>query len=108
MAISYNNITYDKIMIPLRDKLRTEFKGALPVYFDSKDKEIGNKSLRIYPNSQTLQEKRTKSYINSYEIEMNYIINTYKSDEKALDEMYKDVTRIETILHQNSNGGAIP
>ncbi len=108
MAISYNNITYDKIMIPLRDKLRTEFKGALPVYFDSKNKEIGNKSLRIYPNSQTLQEKRTKSYINSYEIEMNYIINTYKSDEKALDEMYKDVTRIETILHQNSNGGDIP
>jgi len=108
MAISYNNITYDKIMIPLRDKLRTEFKGALPIYFDSKNREIGNKSLRIYPNSQTLEDKRTKSYINSYEIEMNYVINTYRSDEKALDEMYKDVTRIETILHKNSNGGAIP
>jgi|TARA_R100000742_G_C4268532_1_gene86921 hypothetical protein len=108
MAISYNNITYSKIMIPLRDKLRTEFKGALPIYFDSVNKKIGNKSLRIYPISQTLQDKRTRSYINLYDIEMDYIINTERSNEKALDEMYKDVSRIETVLFNNSNGGDIP
>jgi len=108
MAIDHNNITYEKIMTPLRDKLRTEFKGALPIYFDSKDKEINSKSLRIYPASQTFLRKKKRSYLNSYDIEMHYVINTYKSNEKALDEMYKDVTRIETVLHKNSNGGAIP
>ena len=108
MAISYNNITYEKIMTPLRDKLRTEFKGALPIYFDNQHKDIGTKSLRIYPISQTLQEKRTQSYLNLYELEMDYVIKTNHNGERALDEMYKDVSRIETILFNNSNGGDIP
>ena len=60
MALSIENITYDKIMTPLRQKLRTEFKGALPIYFDSIAKDIGTKSLRIYPTSQSLQEKTNK------------------------------------------------
>ena len=108
MAISYNNITYEKIMTPLRDKLRTEFKGALPIYFDNQHKDIGTKSLRIYPISQTLQEKRTQSYLNLYELEMDYVIKTNHNGERALDEMYKDVSRIETILFNNGNGGDIP
>ena len=108
MALNYENITYEKIMTPLRDKLRTEFKGALPVYFDNKHKEIGTKSLRIYPTSQELQEKRTKSYLNLYNIEMDYVVKIYGDGEKALNEMYKDVSRIETVLFNNSNGGDIP
>ena len=108
MAISYNNITYEKIMNPLRDKLRTEFKGALPIYFDNQPQDIGTKSLRIYPTSQELQEKRTKSYLNLYNIEMDYVVKIYGNQEKALDEMYKDVSRIETVLFNNSNGGDIP
>mgnify|MGYP001157178417 FL=1 len=108
MAISSNNITYEKIMIPLRDKLRTEFKGALPIYFDTKHQDIGTKSLRIYPTSQELQEKRTNSFMNLYNIEMDYVINTKLDNEKALDVMYKDVSRIETVLFNNSNGGSIP
>ena len=108
MALSIENITYDKIMTPLRQKLRTEFKGALPIYFDSIAQNIGTKSLRIYPTSQSLQEKRTSTYMNLYEIEMDYIIKTNRNNEKALDEMYKDVSRIETVLFNNSHGGNIP
>ena len=108
MAITFENITYDKIMTPLRDKLRTEFAGALPIYFDNQPQNIGTKSLRIYPTSQELQEKRTKSYLNLYKIEMDYVLRTYRDDEKALDQMYKDVSRIETVLFNNSNGGDIP
>jgi|TARA_R100001129_G_scaffold176973_1_gene151481 hypothetical protein len=108
MAISSNNITYEKIMTPLRDKLRTEFKGALPIYFDTKHQDIGTKSLRIYPTSQELQDKRTNSFMNLYNIEMDYVINTKLDNEKALDVMYKDVSRIETVLFNNSNGGSIP
>ena len=108
MAITFENITYDKIMTPLRDKLRTEFAGALPIYFDNQPQNIGTKSLRIYPTSQELQEKRTKSYLNLYNIEMDYVLRTYRDDEKALDQMYKAVSRIETVLFNNSNGGDIP
>tara|TARA_B100001939_G_C16926941_1_gene612149 strand:+ start:82 stop:591 length:510 start_codon:yes stop_codon:yes gene_type:complete len=108
MAITITNITYDKIMTPLRDKLKEEFKGGLPIYFDNQYKDIGTKSLRMYPESQVLQEKRTASYLNLYTIEMDYVIKTYRDDEKALDQMYKDVTRIETVLFNNSNGGNIP
>jgi len=108
MALSVENITYDKIMTPLRDKLRTEFKGALPIYFDTKHRDIGTKSLRIYPTQQSLQEKRTNTYLNLYQIEMDYVVKTNLNNEKALDEMYKDVSRIETVLFNNSNGGSIP
>ena len=106
MAISYNNITYDKILTPLRDKLRTEFKGALPIYFNSQFKDIGTKALRIFPNSQILQDRRTKSFVNLYEIEMTYYMRTNRDDQKALDQMYRDVTRIETILLENRTGGS--
>ena len=108
MGISYNNITYDKVLSPLRDKLRSEFKGAMPVYFDSQFKDVGTKSLRIFPNSQTLQDKRTSSYINLYDIEMTYYLRTNRDDEKALDQMYKDVTRIVTVLINNRTGEDIP
>ena len=108
MAISFNNITYDKVMTPLRDKIRTEFKGALPVYFDNNYRDIGTKSLRIYPESQTLIDKKSRSYLNSYAMQMDYVIKTYENNEKALDEMYKDVSRIETVLFNNSHGGSTP
>ena len=108
MGISYNNITYDKVLSPLRDKLRSEFKGAMPIYFDSQFKDVGTKSLRIFPNSQTLQDKRTRSYINLYDIEMTYYLRTNRDDEKALDQMYKDVTRIVTVLINNRTGEDIP
>jgi len=108
MAISFNNVTYDKVMTPLRDKIRTEFKGALPVYFDNNYRDIGTKSLRIYPQSQTLVEKKTRSYLNVYEMQMDYVIKTYNDNERALDEMYKDVSRIETVLFNNSHGGTTP
>ena len=103
MALTITNIPYDKIMTPLREKLRTEFKGSLPIYFDNMSKDIGTKSLRIYPTAQTLQEKRTNSYMNLYDIEMAYTIKTNLNNEKALDEMYKDVSRIETVLFNNFN-----
>jgi len=108
MSISVNNITYEKIMTPLREKLRSEFKGSLPIYFDNQHKDIGTKYLRIYPTSQDLQEKRTGSYLNLYNIQMDYVIKTNRNDEKALDQMYKDVSRIETVLFNNSKGGSIP
>ena len=46
--------------------------------------------------------------MNLYDIEMDYTIKTNINNEKALDEMYKDVSRIETVLFNNSNGGSIP
>ena len=106
MAISHNNITYDKILTPLRDKLRTEFKGALPIYFDSQFKDVGTKSLRIFPTYQSLQEKRRGSFLNLYNIEMTYSMRTNRDDEKALDQMYRDITRIETVLLDNRVGGS--
>lgn len=39
---------------------------------------------------------------------MDYVIKTSRDDEKALDQMYKDVSRIETVLFNNSKGGSIP
>ena len=35
-------------------------------------------------------------------------IKTYNDNERALDEMYKDVSRIETVLFNNSHGGSTP
>ena len=85
MSLSVNNITYEKIMTPLRQKLRTEFKGSLPIYFDNQHRDIGTKYLRIYPTSQDLQEKRTGSYLNLYNLQMDYVIKTKqkRKDEKV-------------------------
>ena len=47
MALTYENITYEKIMKPLRDKLSTEFKGGFPIYFDNQHQTIGTQAYRI-------------------------------------------------------------
>jgi len=106
MAIANTNITYDKVLTPLRDVLRTEFKGALPIYFDSTFQDIGTKALRIFLNSQSLQDRRHGSFLNLYDIEMTYYLRTNRDDEKALDQLYRDVTRIETVLLDNRIGGS--
>ena len=106
MALSVTNIIYDKVLTPLRDVLRTEFKGALPIYFDSTFKDIGTKALRIFPNSQSLQDRRHGSFLNLYDIEMTYYLRTNGDDEKALDQLYRDLTRIETVLLDNRVGGS--
>tara|TARA_R100000388_G_scaffold79021_1_gene57665 strand:+ start:3326 stop:3829 length:504 start_codon:yes stop_codon:yes gene_type:complete len=106
MALQTNNITYDKIMIPLRDKLRNEFEGSLPVYIDSKHKNIGSKYLRIFIDSQSLFTRRAKAFTNLYDIEIDYVLKTNRINEKALDEMYKDVSRIETLLINNTHNNS--
>ena len=55
MAISYNNITYDKILTPLRDKIRAEFKGALPTYFDSKIKSARGQFSKVKSQSKVIK-----------------------------------------------------
>jgi len=76
MALSTNNIVYDKILIPLRDALRNEFEGSMPIYIDSKHKDIGTKYLRIFVDSQSLQYRRAKSFTNLYNVEMDYVLKT--------------------------------
>ena len=105
MALSTNNIIYDKILIPLRDALRNEFEGSMPIYIDSKHKDIGTKYLRIFVDSQSLQYRRAKSFTNLYNVEMDYVLKTTKEDTSALDKMYRDVSRIETLLFQNPHNG---
>ena len=81
MALQTNIITYDKIMIPLRDKLRNEFEGSLPVYIDSKHKNIGSKYLRIFIDSQSLFTRRAKAFTNLYDTNDGYSGNLYDVDQ---------------------------
>lgn len=106
MALDINNITYDKVMIPLRDKLRNEFEGAMPVYIDSKHKDIGSKYIRLFVESQSLLTRRAKSFTNLYNVEIDYVLKTNRENEKAIDEMYKDVSRIETLLFNNPHNNS--
>ena len=67
MAVTFTN-NFKNILDKLESIIEAEFKGALPIYFDTKHQDIGTKSLRIYPTSQELQDKRTNSFMNLYNI----------------------------------------
>ena len=60
MAVSFTN-NFKNILDKLRNVLRTEFKGTLPVYIGHEQKEQGNQYLRLDPVGSTLNEYNTKS-----------------------------------------------
>ena len=101
MAVNFTN-NFTNILNKLRNTLRTEFKGTLPVYIGHEQKEQGNQYLRLDPVGSTLSEYNATGEIREYQINMFYYFADPNVNKTSLDHVLRFVSRIEALIHDNT------
>ena len=71
MPITPEN-TFKNILDKLRNVLRTEFRGAMPIYIGHETKEVATQYLRLDPVGSTLNEYNVNGEMREYQINMFY------------------------------------
>ena len=101
MTVIFTN-NFTNILNKLRNTLRTEFKGTLPVYIGHEQKEQGNQYLRLDPVGSTLNEYNTTSEMREFQINMFYYLADPNVNKSSLDHVLRFVSRIEALIHDNT------
>ena len=101
MPVTFTN-NFKNILDKLRNVLRTEFKGTLPIYIGHEQKERGNQYLRLDPVGSTLNEYNTTSEMREFQINMFYYFADPNVNKSSLDHVLRFVSRIEALIHDNT------
>jgi len=100
MTVIFTN-NFTNILNKLRNTLRTEFKGTLPVYIGHEQKEQGNQYLRLDPVGSTLSEYNVNGEIREFQVNMFYYFSDPNLNKTSLDHVLRFVSRIEALIHDN-------
>ena len=103
MAVSFTN-NWKKILDKLENTLRTEFKGALPVYTGNKA-PAGSTYLQLNPVGSELLEYNVTSETREFTIQILYYFLEANVKDSALDHILRIVSRIEALIHDNVTVG---
>ena len=99
MAVTFTN-NWKNILDKLRSVLRTEFKGALPVYIGEEGNE-GTQFVRIDPIGTELIEYSSTFEIREFNINVFYYFAEHNIKKTALDHVLRYTSRIEALIHDN-------
>ena len=99
MAVSFTN-NLKNILDKLENTLRTEFKGALPVYRGNKA-PAGSTYLQLIPSGSELLEYSVSSETREFTIQVLYYFLEANVKDSALDHILRTVSRIEALIHDN-------
>ena len=100
MAVNFTN-NWKNILDKLESVLETEFKGALPVY-KGKDIPKGvNQGLQLIPTGSVLTEYNATSETRAFSITVRYVFAEANVNERALDHILRQISRIEALIHDN-------
>ena len=101
MAVTFTN-NWKNILDKLRSVLRTEFKGALPVYIGDEDDKAGSQYLRLNPTGSELSEYNINGELREFSINIFYVFSGAQNIKGgSLDHVLRYVSRIEAIIHDN-------
>ena len=101
MAVVNFTNNWKNILDKLESILETEFKGALPVY-KGKDIPKGvNQALQLIPTGSVLTEYNTTSETREFSVTVRYVFADANVNERALDHILRQVSRIEALIHDN-------
>ena len=98
MAISFTNIWKDKVIDIIVKFIRTEFKNQISVYVAEEYEQHGNCSVRIFGSSQNTIRFDKGAFTNEYSLDIVYYLLGANFTEKAVEKMYRDVSRLEQLL----------
>ena len=100
MAVTFTN-NWKNILDKLESVLETEFKGALPVY-KGKDIPKGvNQALQLIPTGSVLTDYNVSSETREFSVTARYIFADANVNERALDHILRQISRIEALIHDN-------
>ena len=102
MAVNFTN-NFKNILDKLRNILRTEFKGALPVYIGHESAQASSQFLRLDPVGSELTEYNTNGEIREYTVNMYYYFLDKNIKKTSLDHVLRYVSRIEALVHDNTS-----
>ena len=100
MAITPVN-NWKNILDKLKNKLRTEFGNALPVYVGHESRDVGSQYLRLDPSGSTLLEYNAQSETREFGINILYYSSVKDIEKVALDNVTRVVSRVEALIHDN-------
>ena len=100
MAVSFEN-NWKNILDKLRNILRTEFKGALPVFIGDEGQE-GTQFVRLDPVGSDMLEFNVTSESREFTINVFYYFAEHNVKKTALDNVLRYVSRIEALIHDNT------
>jgi len=100
MAVTFTN-NWKNILDKLESVLETEFKGALPVYKGSSIPQGVNQALQLIPAGSVLLDYMTNSETREFSINIKFSFNEININEKVLDHVLRQVSRIEALVHEN-------
>ena len=92
---------FTNILNKLRNILRTEFKGGLPVYIGHEQKEQGSQYMRLDPVGSTLTQYMAHSETREYQVNIFYYFADPNVNKTSLDHVLRYVSRIEALIHDN-------
>ena len=99
MPTTFTN-NWKNILDKLRNIIRNEFKGALPVYIGDEGNE-GSQYLRLDPVGSDFIEYMHSSESREFTISVFYYFAEHNIKKTALDHVLRYVSRIEALIHDN-------
>ena len=100
MGITFTN-NWKNISDKLRSTLRTEFKGALPVFINDEPISTGGQFIQLDLASTSLLQKLVGCEIREYTVTMNYVYQNPNIKKSSLDHVLRYVSRIEQLMQNN-------
>ena len=100
MPVTFTN-NFKNILDKLRNILRTEFKGAVPVYIGHESVQAGTQFIRLDPLSSELVEYTVNGELREYTINMYYYFLDKNIKKSSLDHVLRYVSRTEALIHDN-------
>ena len=100
MAITFTN-NFKNILDKLRNILRTEFKGALPVYIGHESAQASSQFVRLDPVGSELLTYMVNSETREFTVNMYYYFLDKNIKKTSLDHVLRYTSRIEALVHDN-------
>ena len=100
MAVTFTN-NWKNILDKLESILETEFKGALPVYKGNDIPKGVNQALQLIPTGSILSDYSATSETREFSITVRYVFADANVNERALDHILRQISRIEALIHDN-------
>tara|TARA_R100000353_G_scaffold7423_3_gene9306 strand:+ start:5802 stop:6233 length:432 start_codon:yes stop_codon:yes gene_type:complete len=99
MAISYENVIYDRVIESLSSIIADEF--SMPIYYDAHE---GNQSFLITPVSDELNETLTTAKVREYTVNVSYQVDLAGNYTKlTLKQVSEIAERMKRLIYNNRN-----
>ena len=100
MAVTFSN-NFKNILDKLESELESEFGNSVPVYRGNTVPKGISQAIRLSPSSSTLIDYMSNSETREFAVDIKFLFNEININEKALDHILRQVSRIEAVVHDN-------